>query len=47
MILYGGAEHSFTHSWAERVNLPGITYHKPSDERSWRAMVDLLDEMFP
>ena len=44
MNLYGGAEHSFTHPWAEVVELPGITYHQTSDERSWRAMIDLLDE---
>lgn len=46
MNLYGGAEHSFTHPWAEVVDLPGIKYHQPSDERSWRAMLDLLDETF-
>jgi dienelactone hydrolase len=46
MNLYGGAEHSFTHPWADTVDLPGIKYHPPSDKRSWRAMVDLLDEVF-
>lgn len=46
MNLYGGAEHSFTHPGAELVDLPGITYHQPSDERSWRAMLDLFDEVF-
>jgi dienelactone hydrolase len=46
MNLYGGAEHSFTHPWAELADLPGIKYHQPSDERSWRAMLDLLDEVF-
>jgi dienelactone hydrolase len=45
MNLYGGAEHSFTHPWAER-QLPGINYDKTTDERSWRAMCDLLDEVF-
>lgn len=44
MNLYGGAEHSFTHPGADFADLPGITYHQPSDERSWRAMLDLLDE---
>ena len=46
MNLYGGAEHSFTHPRTELVDLPGIKYHQPSDERSWRAMLDLLDEVF-
>jgi dienelactone hydrolase len=48
MNIYGGAEHSFTHP---RVNdpganvLPGIKYHQPTDERSWRAMLDLFNEV--
>jgi dienelactone hydrolase len=46
MNLYGGAEHSFTHPWANLVDLPGVTYHRLSDERSWRAMLDLFDEVF-
>lgn len=48
MNLYGGAEHSFTHPGADsaRTGLPGIKYHQPSAERSWRAMLDLFDEVF-
>jgi dienelactone hydrolase len=46
MNLYGGAQHSFTHPWADTVDLPGLKYDRLSDERSWRAMVDLLDEVF-
>jgi dienelactone hydrolase len=46
MNLYGGAKHSFTNPHAGRFGLPGIEYHQPSDERSWRAMRDLLDEVF-
>jgi len=46
MNLYGGAQHSFTHPWADLVDLPGLKYHQPSDERSWRAMLDLFDEVF-
>jgi hypothetical protein len=30
----------------ELVGVPGIEYHQPSDERSWRAMIDLFDEVF-
>jgi dienelactone hydrolase len=44
--LYGGAEHSFTHPWAERAAIPGLKYHQLSDQRSWRAMLDLFDEVF-
>jgi dienelactone hydrolase len=46
MNLYGGAAHSFTHPRAGQWGLPGIKYHQPSDERSWRAMIDLFDEVF-
>jgi dienelactone hydrolase len=46
MNLYGGAAHSFTHPGVDLVDLPGLKYHQPSDERSWRAMLDLLDEAF-
>lgn len=46
MNLYGGAQHSFTHPWAERAAVPGLKYHSLADERSWRAMLDLFDEVF-
>jgi dienelactone hydrolase len=46
MNLYGGAQHSFTHPWADRVEFPGVVYHEPTDQRSWRAMLDLFDEVF-
>jgi dienelactone hydrolase len=49
MNLYGRSAHSFTHPGAgdpERHTLPGIEYHRASDERSWRAMLDLFDEVF-
>jgi dienelactone hydrolase len=46
MNLYGGAQHSFTHPWADRAPIPGLQYHPRSAERSWRAMLDLFDEVF-
>jgi len=46
MNLYGGVEHSFTHPGAERVDFPGVKYHQLTDKRSWRAMLDLFDEVF-
>lgn len=45
MNLYGGAEHSFTRPGADRDGQAGIGYHRLSDERSWRAMLDLFDEV--
>lgn len=45
MHLHGGAQHSFTHPGADRAGLPGIAYDRLSDERSWRAMLDLFDEV--
>ena len=46
MNVYGGARHSFTHPRAEVAALPALAYHRLTDERSWRAMVDLFDEVF-
>jgi dienelactone hydrolase len=54
MNLYGGTEHSFTHPRAGADNadhmpglsIPGLSYHQNSDQRSWRAMLDLFDEVF-
>ena len=44
MNLYGGAVHSFTNPNAGLTEIPGVAYHQPTDERSWRAMLDLFDE---
>lgn len=44
--LYGGAVHSFTDPNADVSGFPGVAYHQPTDERSWRAMLDLFDERF-
>jgi len=46
MHLYGGVKHSFTHPNASQSGLPGLEYHRPSAERSWRAMLGLFDEVF-
>ncbi|MFD9960091.1 dienelactone hydrolase family protein [Amycolatopsis sp. NPDC058986] len=47
MNLYGGAQHSFTNPDADPANapMPGIVYHEASAKRSWRAMLDLFDEV--
>jgi dienelactone hydrolase len=44
--VFGGAVHSFTRPDAERAGIPGIAYHEPTDRRSWKAMLDLFDEVF-
>src|SRR6266508_5534870 len=46
MNLYGGASHSFTRPGAELDGVAGISHHPRSDERSWRAMLDLFGEVF-
>jgi dienelactone hydrolase len=46
MLLYGGAGHSFTNPDVASFGREGFAYHKPTDERSWRAMVDLFAETF-
>jgi dienelactone hydrolase len=45
MNLYGGAAHSFTNPSADGTR-PGIKYDQRADQRSWRAMTDLFDEVF-
>jgi dienelactone hydrolase len=44
MNVYGGAVHSFTNSRADALGIPGIAFHAATDDRSWRAMLDLFDE---
>lgn len=46
MHVYGGAGHSFTNPDIGRLNRPGFAYDAIADQRSWRAMIDLFDEVF-
>jgi dienelactone hydrolase len=46
MNLYGGTEHSFTNPASGLADGPGVMHHHLSDERSWRAMLDLFDDVF-
>ncbi|MCC6918462.1 MAG: dienelactone hydrolase family protein [Alphaproteobacteria bacterium] len=46
MMLYGGAAHSFTNPAAANLNMPGIVYDAKTEKRSWRAMLDLFQEVF-
>lgn len=45
MNLYGRAEHSFTNPNAGDAGMAGIAYDRLTDERSWRAMIDLFAEV--
>jgi dienelactone hydrolase len=45
MILYGGKGHSFTNPAAVNYNMPGIVYDELTEKRSWRAMLDLFEEV--
>lgn len=44
MNIYGHALHAFTNPEADKLGFPGVAYQKTADERSWRAMLDLLEE---
>jgi dienelactone hydrolase len=46
MTLFGGVGHSFTNPAANALGRPGFAYDQAADERSWRAMLDLFDEVF-
>ena len=46
LTVYGGAEHSFTRPGVDGSGVPGVRYDEATDRRSWRAMLNLLDEVF-
>lgn len=46
MEVYGGVAHTFTHPNAAQAVLPGLRYDARADALSWRAMVELFDEVF-
>ena len=43
--LYGGAQHGFTDAAVDPAKWPGAAYHPGADARSWRAMLDLFQEV--
>ena len=45
MDIYGGVGHSFTNREIDARNIPGFKYDRKTDERSWRTMRDLFDEV--
>jgi dienelactone hydrolase len=44
--IYGGAEHGFTNPEADAPDIPDHAYNRDADARSWRAMLDLFEEVF-
>jgi dienelactone hydrolase len=46
MIVYGGAQHSFTNPSANQYGMKGIQYQKEADQRSWIHMKQFFDELF-
>jgi dienelactone hydrolase len=46
VISYAGTVHSFTNPEADKMGAPGIAYNKFADERSWKAMTSLFEEIF-
>ncbi len=46
MVLYGGAQHSFTNPSANRYGVKGVQYHEQADRRSWKHMRLFFDEIF-
>ena len=43
--LYGGVGHSFTNRDIDALGIAGFAYDGTADDRSWRAMLDLFDEV--
>jgi dienelactone hydrolase len=47
LYLFGNAVHGFANPDADKRGMPAtLAYHKPTADRSWRAMRDLFDETF-
>jgi len=46
LVEYAGAVHSFTVKEAGDDAATGMAYDKAADERSWRALLDFLSEIF-
>jgi dienelactone hydrolase len=42
--LYGGVGHSFTNPHVDEMGMPGLAFNAAADRRSWRSLLELLDE---
>jgi len=47
LVEYSGAVHAFTVKRAGNDNSTGAAYNASADRRSWRAMADFFEEIFP
>jgi dienelactone hydrolase len=46
MVIYGGAQHSFTNPSADQFEIQGIRYQEQADRRSWEHMKVFFDDLF-
>ncbi len=46
VIVYGGAQHSFTTPDADARGMNGLAYNAAADRRSWNAMLGFFQEIF-
>ncbi len=46
LIMYGGAQHGFTHAHARAGDTPGVAYDERADRRSFAAAASFLAESF-
>jgi dienelactone hydrolase len=46
LIMYGGAQHGFTHKHAEPGVAPGVVYNEPADNQSFAATRAFLADAF-
>ncbi len=46
LIRYSGAKHAFTNPKADDYGMAPVAYQKEADQRSWRHMLSLFDEVF-
>ena len=46
LVLYGGAVHAFSNPDADKHKDMGIAYNASADRRSWKLMLEWLDEAF-
>lgn len=46
MVVYGGAQHSFTNPSANQYGIKGLQYQERADRRSWRHMQMFFEEIF-
>jgi dienelactone hydrolase len=46
LVLFGGKGHSYSNPDVDAMNMPGFAYDAATDQRAWREMLNLFDEVF-